>query len=62
MTGPGPGSTPGRTGGPPGPVLVTGAAGFIGSAVTRALLRRGDRVVAMLEPGADSRNLDGLDL
>ena len=43
-------------------MLVTGAAGFIGSAVTRALLRRGDRVVAMLEPGADSRNLDGLDL
>ena len=43
-------------------VLVTGAAGFIGSAVTRALLGRGVRVVAMLEPGADHRNLEDLDV
>ena len=41
-------------------VLVTGASGFIGSAVVRALLARGARVVGMLEPGADHRNLEGL--
>ena len=43
-------------------VLVTGASGFIGSAITRALLRRDVEVVALLEPGADHRNLDGLRL
>ncbi len=43
-------------------VLVTGAAGFIGSAVTRALLARDVRVVGLLEPGADASNLDGLDV
>lgn len=43
-------------------VVVTGAAGFIGSAVTRALLRRGAHVVALLEPGADRSNLVGLDV
>lgn len=43
-------------------VLVTGASGFIGSAVTRALLARGVAVVALLEPGGDHVNLDGLDL
>jgi dihydroflavonol-4-reductase len=43
-------------------VLVTGGAGFIGSAVVRALLAREAHVVAMLEPGADSANLDGLDV
>jgi len=43
-------------------VAVTGAAGFIGSAVTRALLRRGADVVALLEPGASSTNLDGLEV
>ena len=31
-------------------VVVTGAAGFIGSAVVRALLARGVNVVALLEP------------
>ncbi len=41
-------------------VLVTGAAGFIGSAVTRALVNRGIHVVALLQPHADSANLDGL--
>jgi dihydroflavonol-4-reductase len=43
-------------------VVVTGAAGFIGSAVTRALLRRGVEVVALLEPGAPTSNLDGLEV
>ena len=43
-------------------VVVTGAAGFIGSAVTRALVSRGVEVVALLEPGASSSNLDGLDV
>ena len=43
-------------------VVVTGAAGFIGSAVTRALLARGADVVALLEPGASTKNLDNLDL
>lgn len=43
-------------------VVVTGAAGFIGSAVTRALLRRDVDVVALVEPGTKSSNLDGLEL
>jgi dihydroflavonol-4-reductase len=43
-------------------VVVTGAAGFIGSAVTRALLRRGVEVLALVEPGAPTSNLDGLDV
>ena len=43
-------------------IVVTGAAGFIGSAVTRALLARGAHVVAAVEPGGDERNLDGLDV
>lgn len=43
-------------------VVVTGASGFIGSAVTRALLARKVHVVALLEPGAVTSNLDGLDV
>ena len=43
-------------------VVVTGAAGFVGSAVTRALLARGADVLALLEPGASSSNLEGLDV
>ncbi len=43
-------------------VLVTGATGFIGSAVTRNLLARGQEVVALVEPQADTANLDGLDV
>ena len=42
-------------------VAVTGASGFIGSAVVRALRSRGAEVVALVEPGADESNLRGLD-
>jgi dihydroflavonol-4-reductase len=40
-------------------VVVTGATGFIGSAVTRAVRSRGAHVVALTEPGADCRTLAG---
>jgi dihydroflavonol-4-reductase len=43
-------------------VLVTGASGFVGSAVTRALLARKLAVVALLQPGRDHRVLDGLEV
>ncbi|HEY5387965.1 MAG TPA: NAD-dependent epimerase/dehydratase family protein [Thermoleophilia bacterium] len=43
-------------------IVVSGGAGFIGSAVVRALLGRGARVVALVEPGGDERNLRGLDV
>jgi dihydroflavonol-4-reductase len=43
-------------------VLVTGAGGFIGSAITRELLSDGHSVVALIEPGADTHALDGLDV
>src|SRR5438270_7182262 len=43
-------------------VLVTGADGFIGSAVTRALIADGCRVVALTEPGRATANLHGLDV
>ena len=42
-------------------VVITGASGFIGSAVARAVRARGAHVVAVVEPGADSRNLDQID-
>ena len=41
---------------------MTGASGFIGSAVVRALLAPGRSVVALVEPGADPSNLEGLDV
>jgi dihydroflavonol-4-reductase len=43
-------------------VLVTGASGFIGSAVTRQLVAREQEVIALVEPGADTTNLEGLDV
>lgn len=43
-------------------VGVTGASGFIGSALTRALLGRHVSVLALVEPGADMANLEGLDV
>jgi dihydroflavonol-4-reductase len=42
-------------------VVITGASGFIGSAVARAVRATGAHVVAVVEPGADRRNLDAID-
>ncbi|HXS79216.1 MAG TPA: hopanoid-associated sugar epimerase [Gammaproteobacteria bacterium] len=42
--------------------LVTGANGFLGSAVVRALLAEGSAVRALVRSGSDRRNLDGLDV
>jgi len=41
-------------------VLVTGSSGFIGSAVTRHLVARELEVVALVEAGVDTANLDTL--
>lgn len=38
-------------------VLVTGAAGFIGSHVTRILVSRGDEVIVLERPGADKSRI-----
>jgi len=43
-------------------VLVTGASGFIGSAVARALIADGYRVRALCEPGRSDGNLAGVDV
>ena len=42
-------------------VVVTGATGFIGSAVARAVHARGAKLVAVIAPGVDDSNLDGID-
>ncbi len=42
--------------------LVTGATGFVGSAVARRLLSRGSALRAFVRPGGDRRNLEGLDI
>ena len=43
-------------------VAVTGATGFIGSAVVRLLLEQKRSVRALVEPGANTKNLDGLNV
>ena len=43
-------------------VAVTGASGFVGSAVVRALIARGRKIRALVEPRADLANLRGLDV
>jgi dihydroflavonol-4-reductase len=44
------------------PVLVSGANGFVGSAVVRALLRHGYPVRALARASSDAANLHGLDV
>jgi dihydroflavonol-4-reductase len=43
-------------------VLVTGATGFIGGNLVRELVKSGYHVRALVRPGSDRRNLDGLDI
>ena len=44
------------------PVLVTGASGFVGAAVARALLARGRKLRVLLRPQSDRRNIEDLDV
>jgi dihydroflavonol-4-reductase len=46
----------------PGLALVTGATGFVGAAMARALLAAGHQVRVLARPNSDRRNLAGLDV
>ena len=43
-------------------IFMTGATGFVGSAILRKLVSRGLEVRALVRPSSDRRNLDGLDV
>src|SRR5215472_17683421 len=45
-----------------GPVLVTGASGFVGSAIVRAFLASGYPVRALVRSTSPRQNLEGLDI
>lgn len=47
---------------PPTTVLLTGATGFLGASLARALLARGHAVRALIRPGAQRATLAGLDI
>ena len=44
------------------PVLVTGASGFVGAALVRALRGRGRKVCVLMRPHSDRRNIAGLEV
>ncbi len=46
---------------PSGKVLVTGATGFVGAAVARALIARGERVALLARKNSARGNIEGLD-
>lgn len=43
-------------------VLVTGSTGFIGSAITRELIKDGQEVKVLVRKNSNTRNIEGLDV